>query len=77
MKTRFIDTTKGEKPKKETVFTHSAHISSGWEATCRTPSDFEEIKYLGRCKEDGDMFAGVNVGGHIYIFKGTKGSEFD
>ena len=71
--TKFTDTT--EKT-KETVFTHRLDGIKGWIKTDLEPSDFEEVKYLGTCKVDGDMFACNHNSELIDIFKGTKGDEF-
>ena len=73
--TKFIDTTKGSKEKTKTVFTH-VQGDNGWVEAIASAEDFKEVKYLGKCFTDGDMFA-CYKGSTINIFKGTKGSEFD
>jgi hypothetical protein len=74
--TKFIDTTKGSKEKTKTVFTHIQRIN-GWEQLTIATSKYLEIKYLGKCSTDGDMFACYYEDNSIHILKGTKGSEFD
>ena len=73
--TKFIDTTKGSTEKTKTVFTH-VQDDNGWVETDKATEHFKEVKYLGKCEIDGDMFACLNLD-FINIFKGTKGSEFD
>ena len=75
--TKFIDTTKEKKKGKETVFTHVLSRSEGWELTMVTPSGLKEVKYLGYCEVDGDVFAAINKYSYIEIFKGVKGDEFE
>ena len=75
--TKFIDTTKGSKEKTKTVFTHYLDGVNGWVYANASPKIFEEVKYLGKCQEDGDMFTCYHKDGCINIYKGTKGSEFD
>jgi hypothetical protein len=75
--TKFIDTTKGSNEKTKTVFTHYLCGNNGWVETKRTIEYFEEVKYLGKCEIDGDMFACYYNNNSITIYKGTKGSEFD
>ena len=74
--TKFIDTTKGSTEKTKTVFTHYLCIHDGWKNESKSPKDFEEVKYLGKCLTDGDMFSCLSCG-VVFIYKGTKGSEFD
>ena len=73
--TKFIDTTKGSNEKTKTVFTHIQNVE-GWEETTVSTGFFKEVKFLGKCETDGDMFSFLSLG-HIFIFKRTKGSEFD
>lgn len=75
MITKFIDTTKGMTENK-TVFTAFLNDSKWYKNTGIRIDSFEEIKYLGRCKEEGDMFAGL-LDGKITILKGIKGNEFN
>lgn len=74
--TKFIDTTKKEKESKATVFTHYLSGSFGWAKTTVNPNKLKEVKYLGYCGYNGDMFAAYHQS-VIYIFKGTKGDEFE
>jgi hypothetical protein len=74
--TKFIDTTKGSNEKTKTVFTHCLSGDDGWVEIDRSTSFFKEVKYLGKCRIDGDMFA-CHYENKIVIYKGTKGSEFD
>ena len=74
--TKFTDTTGKKTKTKETVFTHQFDVGKGWIDAELEPSDFKEVKYLGHCKIDGDMFACYNIDGIIDILKGFKGDEF-
>lgn len=57
------------------VFTHYLNISSGWETSLSLyPKDYDTIVYLGRCPEDGDMFAAYSKDGTIETFKGFVNS---
>jgi len=56
-------------------FTQDLDIEDGWIRTYQTPSDFKEVKHLGKCAIDGDMFAAYNNEGEIHIFKGTMEEE--
>jgi len=51
-------------------FTHRLD-TNGWMHTLGNPSDFKEVKHLGKCSFDGDMFAAYHKTGVIEIFKGT------
>lgn len=75
--TKFIDTTKGSKEKTKTVFTHYLDTKKGWAETIISTEYFEEVKYLGKCKIHGDIFSCYYDDNCFYIYKGTKGSEFD
>lgn len=75
--TKFIDVSNDTKEvKKETVFTHCFNGINGWMETITKPSDYEEVKYLGKCSVDGDMFCAYEDGA-IDILKGIKGDEFN
>ena len=74
--TKFIDTTKGSNEKTKTVFTH-VQGDNGWVEIGKATELFKVVKYLGKCKVDGDMFACYYNNNCIVICKGTKGSEFD
>lgn len=75
--TKFIDcSNEAKEEKKETVFTHVQHSIKGWMETNQKPTYFKQVKYLGKCSGDGDMFAAYSET-IIQIFKGIKGSEFD
>lgn len=52
-------------------FTHDLDIHEGWRKTTQNSSDYKEVKHLGKCAIDGDMFAAYNKQGEIHIFKGT------
>src|SRR6056297_3583973 len=56
-------------------FTHDSDIQDGWRKTTQIPSDFKEVKHLGKCAIDGDMFAAYNHEEEIHIFKGTMEEE--
>jgi len=58
-------------------FTHDSDIQDGWRKTTQIPSDFKEVKHLGKCAIDGDMFAAYNHEGEIHIFKGTMEEEIE
>jgi len=78
MKTKFIDVSgTSQQEKKETVFTHHLCTLKGWVLTEGSPSILSEVKYLGKCVIDGDMFAGYFDSGEITIYKGIKGDEFN
>lgn len=64
------------KERKETVFNHVL-TGNGWKETDATVKEYKKIIYLGRCKNDGDMFACYYHLGTIVIFRGTKGDEFN
>jgi len=75
--TKFIDVSNDTKEvKKETVFTHEFEEKKGWTSTRATIYDYEVVKWLGKCKYDGDMFAAYDRD-IIDIFKGIKGDEFN
>jgi hypothetical protein len=62
----------GEEPNKEkgVEFTFSLNSEGGWLKAHFEPTDFEKIVYLGKCEQDGDMFAAYTSCGFINIFKG-------
>jgi len=63
----------GEEPKEESKdveFTHYLSTGEGFREDNDKPSNYEKIVYLGRCDEDGDMFAAYDRGS-IYIYKGN------
>lgn len=74
--TKFIDVSGEKKEETKTVFTHYLYGNNGWEETVTEPKDLKEVKYLGRCEVDGDIFSCLSDN-NILIFKGTKGSEFN
>lgn len=75
--TKFIDcSNEAKEEKKETVFTHIQNSENGWVETHHRPTDYELVKYVGKCKQDGYMFTAYD-NGLISVFKGIKGSEFD
>lgn len=55
-------------------FTHRLDIHLGWDKTKTSPSNFKEVKYLGKCDFDGDMFAAYQ-NGEIEIYKGILEDE--
>lgn len=67
----------GEEPQKESKgieFTHYLNgEENGWESTDYTPQNtlIEKIVYLGKCSEDGDMFAAYFSDKTISIFSGN------
>jgi len=74
--TNFISIDKDTQEKKETVFTHYLSTYEGWSEDNSKPIKYENVIYLGKCKDDGDMFA-CKKDGYIKIFKGKKGDEFN
>lgn len=72
-KTKYINTCK---EKKKTKFTHYLDTATGWNPTLNHPDSYLEVKYLGKCNYDGDMFATTTRAGVIEIYKGVKGDEF-
>ena len=60
---------------KKTVFTAYLWGLSGWMPSSRTPEFFDKVVYLGKCGEDGDMFA-CYTDATINIYRGIKGDEF-
>lgn len=56
-------------------FTHRLFKTKGWGETILAPSDCEEVKHLGECPFDGDMFVAYSNQGEIHIFKGTMEEE--
>lgn len=74
--TKFIDCSQEPHQVKETVFTHVLDAVKGWSITNTNPNKCSIVRYLGKCKQDGDMFACYDYG-IIGIYKGIKGSEFN
>ena len=76
---KFTDTTKPNFIKKNTAFTHQLDIYKGWiEVDNFTLTEnITEIKYLGKCATDGDIFAVITKKNMIHIYKGQIGDEFD
>lgn len=74
--TKFIDCSEEPKEVKETVFTHYLDEKHGWRETDDSPKAYEKVIYLGKCRQDGDMFSAYSHGS-IVIFKGIKGDEFN
>ena len=64
----------GEEPQKESKgieFTHFLNEEKGYMSTKDLPSEYVKIVYLGKCKEDGDLFAAYSDTGYIFIYKGN------
>ena len=64
----------GEEPKEEKAlkpieFTDYLSNDIGWTTEKGTIDGYNKIVYLGKCKVDGDMFAGYREN-RILIFKG-------
>jgi len=73
--TNFTNCSKEAKEAKETTFTE-VQSRKGWVKATFKPVEFEEVKYLGNCKQDGHIFAAYD-GKFIRIYKGIKGDEFN
>jgi hypothetical protein len=59
---------------KPVEFTHYQSTTEGW---CKTSVHFNalnKIVFLGKCDNDGDMFAGYWASGVIMIYKGHLNS---
>lgn len=63
------DNDKQEKVLKPIEFTHEINDPHGWVDTSILPTQHYKVVYLGKCRTDGDMFAGY-AHGDITIFKG-------
>jgi len=68
LKTALLD----EKPVE---FTHRLDEKNGWVDSEFDADEFDSVLYLGRCRQDGDMFAATDDGNEpIMIFKGHLNS---
>lgn len=68
----YIDSPK-QQEEHPVEFTHYISTSRGAMGAGSGPSEFDKVVYLGRCEEDGDMFAAYR-GGRIYLYKGQLNS---
>ena len=73
--TKYISLETKEKKIEKTIFTAYLCGIDGWELSSLNPEDFDKVVYLGKCDEDGDMFAGYKDE-EISIYRGIKGDEF-
>ena len=63
----------GEEPKEESKgveFTHYQHKDNGWNVNIYPTNHFEKVVYLGKCAQDGDLFA-CYANNRIDIYKGN------
>jgi hypothetical protein len=77
MKNEVIYIEKRERDEKPVEFTKYLSGESGWIDNGPCPHNFQEsgkIVYLGKCSQDGDMFAAYGVSGEIFIHKGHLNS---
>jgi hypothetical protein len=63
-----------QESEKPVEFTHYQSSTYGWGVTNKKPSEFNKIVVLGKCTQDGDMFAGYGINGTINIYKGYLNS---
>ena len=60
---------------KKTILTAYLCGSRGWTSGCLGSEYFSKVVYLGKCNDDGDMFA-CYYQDTIHVCKGIKGDEF-
>ena len=73
MKNEVIYIEKRERNEKPVEFTHYLDSKDGWVETSVTPKGYERVVYLGKCENEGDMFAAYD-NGIIEILKGHLNS---